>query len=59
MQALIPSTRKILKILDPTALPKAISVLFFEAATIEVASSGNEVAKATTKSPNWDSESPS
>lgn len=45
--ALIHNTRNILKILDPTTLPIAISDFFFMTATIEVVSSGKEVPKAT------------
>ena len=38
-----PSTISILNILDPIALPSAISTSFFLAATIEVTSSGSDV----------------
>ena len=42
-----PKINKILNILDPIALPTAISFSPFLAATIEVTSSGNEVPTAT------------
>ena len=42
--ALHPNTKKILKRLLPITLPMAISGFFFNAATMEVASSGREVA---------------
>ena len=41
--ALHPNTKKILKRLLPITLPMAISGFFFNAATMEVASSGREV----------------
>ena len=42
-----PITHRILKRLDPTMLPIAISVSFFMAADIDAASSGRLVPKAT------------
>ena len=51
MTPAIPNTSKILKILDPITLPKAISISFFHAATIEVTSSGRLVPKATIVKP--------
>ena len=47
----IPRTIRILKILDPTAFPTAISTSFFLAATTEVTSSGSEVPIDTMVSP--------
>ena len=47
----IPRTIRMLNILDPTALPSAISTSFFFAATIEVTSSGREVPMETIVSP--------
>ena len=47
----IPRIKKILKILEPTIFPTAISDFFFRAATIEVASSGRDVPAATIVSP--------
>ena len=38
-----PNIRKVLKILEPTTFPMAISTFFFRAATREVANSGREV----------------
>jgi len=43
----IPSTKKTLKIFDPTMFPMAMSTFFFFAATTEVASSGREVPAET------------
>ena len=43
MTAEEPSTKKVLKMLDPTTLPIAMSTLFFIAATTDVASSGSDV----------------
>ena len=43
-----PSTSSILKILDPTTFPTAISGSFFFAATMDVTSSGRLVPTATT-----------
>ena len=43
----MPSTIRMLKILEPIALPSAISTSFFLAATIEVTSSGREVPMET------------
>ncbi len=40
--------------LDPTTLPNAISEFFLNAATTEVASSGNEVPNATMVNPMID-----
>jgi hypothetical protein len=42
-----PTTHRTLKMQDPTALPRIISPCLLIAATIEVASSGSEVPKAT------------
>ena len=47
MVAEIPSTIRMLKMLEPTAFPIAISTSFFLAATIEVTSSGSEVPMDT------------
>ena len=47
----MPSTIRMLKILEPIALPSAISTSFFLAATIEVTSSGREVPMETMVSP--------
>lgn len=44
---LIPKIQKILKILLPTTFPTAKSTSFFNAAIIEVTSSGSEVPTAT------------
>ena len=46
-----PRTIRILKILEPTAFPTAISTSFFLAATTEVTSSGREVPMETMVSP--------
>ena len=46
-----PKINKILKILDPITLPKAISFSPFFAATALVTSSGSEVPTATTVNP--------
>ena len=51
---LIPRTKKILKIFEPTTLPIAISTFLFFAATAEVASSGRDVPIATMVSPAKD-----
>ncbi len=48
---LSPKTHKILKILEPTIFPIAMSACFFLAATTEAANSGKEVPIATTVSP--------
>ena len=47
INALDPTTNRILKIFDPMMFPIAISALPFLAAVTEVTSSGNEVPKAT------------
>jgi len=44
----VPRTRKILKMLDPTTFPTARSTSFLVAAMIEVTSSGREVPIAIT-----------
>lgn len=44
----IPKIKNILKILEPTTFPIAISVFFLRAATTEVANSGKDVPKETT-----------
>ena len=49
--AAIPSTNRILKILEPITLPSAISSSFLRAATTEVTSSGRLVPQATIVSP--------
>ena len=59
MLALHPSTKNILKRLLPITFPIAISGFFFNAATIDVASSGREVPPATSVSPIIDSVSSS
>ena len=46
-RAVIPSTTSKLKMLDPTIFPTARSTSFFNAATIDVASSGTLVPIAT------------
>ena len=51
MVELTPSTKKILKIFEPTMLPTAKSVFFLYAANAEVANSGNDVPTATTVNP--------
>ena len=56
--ALHPNTKKILKRLLPITLPMAISGFFFNAATMEVASSGREVPPATKVRPIIDSLTP-
>ena len=43
----IDKIKNILNMLEPTTLPMAISLLFFKAATIEVANSGKDVPAAT------------
>ena len=43
-----PRIKNVLKILEPTTFPIAISVFFLKAATTEVASSGKDVPKETT-----------
>lgn len=58
IKAETPSTKKILKILEPTTLPIAISTFFFLTATIDVANSGSEVPIETMVSPITRSESP-
>ena len=52
MEAEQPSTKNILKRLLPMTFPMAISGFFFKAATMEVASSGNEVPPATSVKPD-------
>ena len=54
----IPRIRKILKMLDPTTFPIAMSTFFLRTATIEVASSGREVPMETTVRPMTLSERP-
>ena len=49
--AAIPSTSKMLKMLEPITFPSAISTSFFLAATMEVTSSGRLVPSATIVSP--------
>ena len=56
IEALHPSTKKMLKRLLPITLPIAISGFFFRAATMEVASSGRDVPPATSVSPMTDSQ---
>ncbi len=51
MTELTPNTRKMLKILEPIALPIAIPACFLRAATMLVTSSGNDVATAITVTP--------
>ena len=51
MMALMPNTIKMLRMLEPKTLPMAIPEFFFKAATIEVISSGREVAVAITVRP--------
>lgn len=46
-----PSTNKMLKMLLPTMLPKAISLCFFKAAVTEVINSGRDVPTATIVNP--------
>ena len=58
MEAEQPSTKNILKRLLPMTFPMAISGFFFKAATMEVASSGNEVPPATSVRPMMDSLTP-
>ena len=58
IEALHPSTKKMLKRLLPITLPIAISGFFFRAATMEVASSGRDVPPATSVSPMTDSLTP-
>ena len=47
----MPKMNKILKILEPTTLPIAISEFFLIAATTDVKSSGRDVPSATTVRP--------
>lgn len=47
----IPSTIRMLKILEPIAFPTAISTSFFLAATMEVTSSGRDVPIETIVNP--------
>ena len=54
----VPKMSRMLKILEPTTLPTAISLSPFFAATIEVTSSGSDVPKATIVSPIMASLSP-
>lgn len=56
--ALQPNIKNILNRLLPITFPIAISGFFFSAATIEVASSGNEVPPATRVRPITDSLTP-
>ena len=58
MDALHPSTKKMLNRLLPITFPIAISGFFFNAATTEVANSGSEVPPATNVSPMTDSLTP-
>ncbi len=58
IKAETPNTKKILKILEPTTLPIAISTFFFLTATIEVASSGREVPIETMVNPITRSDNP-
>lgn len=58
MEALHPSTKKMLNRLLPITFPIAISGFFFKAATMEVASSGRDVPPATRVSPMTDSLTP-
>ena len=51
MRALTPSTMKMFMMLEPNTLPMAMPEFFFAAATMDVISSGREVAVATTVSP--------
>ena len=51
MRALTPNTIKMFMILEPNTLPMAMPEFFFKAATMEVISSGKDVAVATTVSP--------
>ena len=51
MSALTPKTIKMFKMLEPKTLPMAMPEFFFVAATIDVMSSGKEVAVATTVRP--------
>ena len=53
-----PSTHKILNIFDPIIFPSEISLCFLNAAIADVASSGNEVPKATTLIPITTSDIP-
>lgn len=45
--AAMPSTKRILKTFEPITFPRAISISFFLAATIDVTSSGRLVPRAT------------
>ena len=47
MRADVPTTKRILKMLDPTIFPIAMSEFPFLAANMDVTSSGNEVPRAT------------
>ena len=58
MLALQPNTKNMLKRLLPITFPMAISGFFFNAATTEVANSGNEVPPATKVNPIIDSLTP-
>lgn len=58
MDAVQPSTKKILKILDPITLPRHISECPLVAATIDVANSGRDVPAASIVSPISPSDHP-
>jgi len=58
MLLVIPSTRRVLNIFEPTMFPIAMSACFLYAAIPEAASSGSDVPIATIVSPIIDSESP-
>ena len=55
IKLLIPRTKKMFKMLEPNTLPMAMPAFFLVAATMEVISSGREVAMATTVKPIRDS----
>ena len=54
----IPKTKRILNIFDPTIFPTEIALSFLKAAIAEVANSGKDVPKATTLIPITISEIP-
>jgi len=54
----VPKTKRVLKIFDPTMLPIAMSDCFLYAAIPEAASSGRDVPIATIVSPIIDSDNP-
>ena len=58
INALTPSTSRMLNKLDPIAFPTARSEFFFNAAKIDVTSSGNEVAAAIIVRPTIDWDNP-